>query len=167
MLFPMRPSSPRIWRRALWSAGGRRWARGPAWPRAGARMKAATASPALSALAARALNSSSVHRTRDWRMRRRLSLPAMTLPFTLACAENSCPVQGRHEPRSGPADGWSNPGGLLLVWVQGVRKPLVRSRRNGLVVSLGGAALGLSGHAEEARGYWKNTLLWVMQRGRK
>src|SRR5687768_3894102 len=78
-------------------------------------MKAAMARPALSALAARSLNSSSVHRTRDWRRRRRLSLPAMPLPFTLACAAMPCPVQGRHEPQIGPADAGPGPGGILLA----------------------------------------------------
>src|ERR1017187_9663094 len=39
----------------------------------------------------------------------------MESSFTLACAAMTCPVQGRHEPRIGPADAGPGPGGILLV----------------------------------------------------
>src|ERR1017187_5070000 len=39
----------------------------------------------------------------------------MESSFTLACAAMTCPVQGRHEPRIGPADAGPSPGGILLV----------------------------------------------------
>src|ERR1039458_4645887 len=115
------------------STVGRRWARGPASPRAAARKKAAISRPAPAALAAIALNSSSVHLTRVWRERRLLSLPAMVLPFALSCAAKGLPgFRGGACPRSVQQRLVQVQEGYSWSRVHGARKPLVRSRRNGL-----------------------------------